>query len=291
MLRLLRLTTPCMISAKLILATGSRAGTEAPLMVGYYMIGRDRECQIRPKSRSVSRRHCIVHHSGQSVRLLDLESTSGTQVNGERILPKTWVDIDDGDLLKFGKICFKLQVSELDAVEDEPSTSETMLSGDAWKTFDVANFLASADEEDQEQRYREIRSKNSGSDSEDSLSETVVSNGVEDLPQASRQVEIGEPDPNRVNQAAAAKPKNAPKRETSSPRDVGKRSRQRTWSVGLPNLRLWSGPSQWFAAGADGDRGRLLVAVILTLALLGVGSWQVYRFTSGPEVRVLKEID
>ena len=53
------------MAAQLVLASGSRSGLAAPLFEGYYLIGRHEECQIRPKSRSVSRRHCLLHnHNG-----------------------------------------------------------------------------------------------------------------------------------------------------------------------------------------------------------------------------------
>ena len=100
------------MSATLVLAAGSRAGTEAPLLVGYYMIGREADCQIRPKSRSVSRRHCLVHHQGDGVRVFDLGSTSGTTINNKKIAPKSWVNLEDGDLLRLGKIGFHLRLGQ-----------------------------------------------------------------------------------------------------------------------------------------------------------------------------------
>ena len=85
--------------AQLILATGSHAGVAASIQLGYYMIGRHGECQIRPKSRSVSRRHCILHHTETQLLALDLDSSSGTYINGEKIIPNCWVKLNHGDQL------------------------------------------------------------------------------------------------------------------------------------------------------------------------------------------------
>lgn len=78
----------------------------APIHSGYYMIGRLKECQIRPKSRSVSRRHCLLHWQDGTLRVFDLDSTSGTQIDGEKIPPRTWSVLPPDGELRCGKICF-----------------------------------------------------------------------------------------------------------------------------------------------------------------------------------------
>ncbi len=96
--------------ARLVLAVGSRAGREAPLQYGYYMIGRHSECQIRPKSRSVSRRHCLLFQDDTGLQVLDLNSTAGTRVNDLRIRPKTWIALRNGDMLRCGKVVFRVDL-------------------------------------------------------------------------------------------------------------------------------------------------------------------------------------
>ena len=90
----------------LVLANGSRAGLRAELQQGFYLIGRDSECQIRPKSRSVSRRHCLLHVEPDRLAVLDLRSTSGTRLGLEKLEPVVWVPIDAGDQIRCGKIAF-----------------------------------------------------------------------------------------------------------------------------------------------------------------------------------------
>ena len=110
-------------TAALMLASGSRRGIRAPLLNGYYLIGRDGECQIRPKSRSVSRRHCLIENRSGKLRLLDLRSTSGTHLNGERVRPESWFELKDSDEIRLGKICFGVQVLATEPVSTRPETS------------------------------------------------------------------------------------------------------------------------------------------------------------------------
>ncbi|TWT98313.1 FHA domain-containing protein [Stieleria varia] len=103
------------MNVELTLNVGSPGGTIAPLQEGYYMIGRHRECQIRPKSKSVSRRHCLILNNEDGLGILDLESTRGTQVNGKRLHPKTWHRLNHGDLVRCGKVTIEVSISQPNA--------------------------------------------------------------------------------------------------------------------------------------------------------------------------------
>lgn len=120
--------------ARLVLSTGSRAGLRAPIHPGFYLIGRDKNCQIRPKTRSVSRVHCLLYFgvdrplplddpSGEMLSLaqdteetngqfyvIDLNSTSGTKIDGEKIEPRKWVEIGSGAELRCGKMAWRVVV-------------------------------------------------------------------------------------------------------------------------------------------------------------------------------------
>jgi hypothetical protein len=56
-----------------------------PLSAQAVTIGRDRQCRVCLPLPSVSRRHARINLAGEEYRLLDLESTNGTFVNGVRI--------------------------------------------------------------------------------------------------------------------------------------------------------------------------------------------------------------
>ncbi len=154
------------MSTKLTLAIGSHAGIEEPLKHGFYMIGRDRECQIRPKSHSVSRRHCLLHHSGQGLRVFDLASANGTRVNDQRLEPNQWMWLKTGDTLRCGKVAFDVCVEPGDETSGPPLTSESLKAAKdspvnknrAWEDFDIVSFLEAEDEAERQQRYSSLRS-------------------------------------------------------------------------------------------------------------------------------------
>lgn len=81
-------------------AMGSRyALGEQPLV-----LGRGDECQIKITDDSVSRRHSIVHHQGESCSVQDLQSTNGTYINNVRV---SVGKLKDGDHLQLGGCIFR----------------------------------------------------------------------------------------------------------------------------------------------------------------------------------------
>ena len=94
---------------KLVVVGGRQAGTEIPIPGPKYLIGRGEDCQLRPQSNLVSRRHCaIVLEEGRAL-LQDFGSTNGTYVNGERV--KDEQELKNGDRLKIGVIELEVQLA------------------------------------------------------------------------------------------------------------------------------------------------------------------------------------
>src|ERR1051326_6003906 len=52
---------------------------------GEYMFGRGPECDVRPNSDLVSRQHCLLHITEDSVSIRDLGSMNGTLVNDQLV--------------------------------------------------------------------------------------------------------------------------------------------------------------------------------------------------------------
>ena len=73
------------------------------------LIGRAEECDVRPLSEDVSRRHCAVHVGPADVWVEDLGSRNGTFVNGVRIKEKT--KVATGDLIRVGALELKVSCS------------------------------------------------------------------------------------------------------------------------------------------------------------------------------------
>jgi len=101
---------------RLILAGGMHAGRVAEIKQGFYLVGRDQECQIRPESDSVGEKHCLLQHEGKHFRVRDLDSGSPTYINHQQVEPKTWVLLNHGDMLQVGRIPFLVAITA-----DDPS--------------------------------------------------------------------------------------------------------------------------------------------------------------------------
>jgi pSer/pThr/pTyr-binding forkhead associated (FHA) protein len=93
----------------LVVANGVHAGKPIPITVPQFVIGRDPQCQLRPASPSISKRHCAVLLRGKQVLIRDFGSTNGTFVNGQ--LVEGEVPLKDGDLIKVGPLDFAVSLS------------------------------------------------------------------------------------------------------------------------------------------------------------------------------------
>src|SRR5439155_19823393 len=63
------------------------------------VIGRAKECDIQVHDANVSRQHAEVRQEGTAFWLVDLDSTNGTEVNGQR---EQRAKLDDGDKITVG---------------------------------------------------------------------------------------------------------------------------------------------------------------------------------------------
>lgn len=94
---------------KLIVVGGKNAGHVIPIAVPEFLIGRGPECQLRPNTDRVSRKHCaLVVEEGRAL-VRDFNSTNGTFVNGERISGER--ELKTGDKLKVGTLEFEVQLT------------------------------------------------------------------------------------------------------------------------------------------------------------------------------------
>lgn len=56
----------------------------------------------------VSRRHAMIRRGEDTLTLIDLESTNGTYLNGQRLLPNQPRVLRDGDEIRLGRLVFHL---------------------------------------------------------------------------------------------------------------------------------------------------------------------------------------
>ena len=73
------------LKAHLVLLTGDRAGTSYLIKDDRMTIlGRDAECQIHLQDPDASRRHAAIQPFGREFYIMDMGSTNGTLINGQR---------------------------------------------------------------------------------------------------------------------------------------------------------------------------------------------------------------
>jgi len=70
---------------KLVVASGKSAGRTISIKRNKLLVGRAEECDVRPLSEEVSRRHCAVIVGPADAWVEDLGSRNGTFVNGQRV--------------------------------------------------------------------------------------------------------------------------------------------------------------------------------------------------------------
>jgi pSer/pThr/pTyr-binding forkhead associated (FHA) protein len=92
----------------MVLSAGKAAGKALPINAAQFIIGRDPQCNLRPASAMISKRHCAVLVKGDQVSVRDFDSTNGTFVNDAQI--KGEVPLKDGDLLRVGPLSFKVVI-------------------------------------------------------------------------------------------------------------------------------------------------------------------------------------
>lgn len=149
------------MQVKLKVTTGSHSGTEIPISGDKFLIGRSESCQLRPKSDSISRKHCILVIRDGRVLIQDLKSRNGTYVNEKRLPSDRAKILNAGDLLKIGKLEFELVIehglkgNKKPQVADVGEAAERTVqdSDSRFEEVDVTGWL---DEADQIDRVRKL---------------------------------------------------------------------------------------------------------------------------------------
>lgn len=91
---------------KLVVTSGKSAGRTIALKREKLLVGRADECDVRPLSEEVSRRHCAFRVEADSLVVEDLRSRNGTFVNGSRIDGRR--QLSDGDIVRIGTLELKV---------------------------------------------------------------------------------------------------------------------------------------------------------------------------------------
>ncbi len=83
---------------------GNCTGQRILLDFHHFVVGAERDCNLRPQSPSLSRHHCVFKKDEYSLRMRDLGSTDGTFVNGRRIFSEAI--LKPGDEVRIADVTF-----------------------------------------------------------------------------------------------------------------------------------------------------------------------------------------
>ena len=97
---------------RLLVIDGPDKGRVFDLPSGPAHIGRDGDAEIQLNDRRVSRRHCLIEVTGDTVELTDLDSSGGTFVNSDRVVVRT---VESEDVILVGNTSLCLRTRAVDA--------------------------------------------------------------------------------------------------------------------------------------------------------------------------------
>jgi pSer/pThr/pTyr-binding forkhead associated (FHA) protein len=127
-----------------VLAAGKMQGKTIPVPLGEFVIGRDPECQLRPSSPLISKRHCALVVRGGMVFVRDFGSTNGTFINDRQL--KGEIEVQNGDCLKAGPLAFRITIDTGTPV-DQPTPLPPLKVPPSSEDEDAAAVLLSVQDD------------------------------------------------------------------------------------------------------------------------------------------------
>jgi pSer/pThr/pTyr-binding forkhead associated (FHA) protein len=114
-----------------VLTPGKMEGKSIPIKIPQFLIGRDPQCNLRPASALISKRHCVLLLRGNQVFVRDFNSTNGTRVNDQVV--KGEQELHNQDNLAIGPLLFRVVVEATPPVSKPtpmPPTASTAARDD-----------------------------------------------------------------------------------------------------------------------------------------------------------------
>jgi pSer/pThr/pTyr-binding forkhead associated (FHA) protein len=88
---------------------------EIPMSQDEFLIGRGADCDLRLRISSISRHHCMIRLGNAEATVLDLGSSNGTFVNGQRV--RSQATLQNGDELQVGTCKFIVELGGSDQID------------------------------------------------------------------------------------------------------------------------------------------------------------------------------
>jgi pSer/pThr/pTyr-binding forkhead associated (FHA) protein len=86
-----------------------------PINQPEFLIGRGADCDLRLRTRSVSRHHCLIRLGTDEAFVTDLGSSNGTYLNGQPVRSQS--TLHTGDELQVGSIHFVVDLGDFPLVD------------------------------------------------------------------------------------------------------------------------------------------------------------------------------
>src|SRR5436190_526243 len=93
-----------------VMNPGKTAGHTIPITLSQFIIGRDPQCNLRPASPIISKRHCAILVKNGRVTLRDFDSTNGTIIDDAPV--KGEVPLENDQILKIGPLTFRVLIEK-----------------------------------------------------------------------------------------------------------------------------------------------------------------------------------
>lgn len=111
------------MKVSLEVSQGAHRGKRIPIPGPQFLIGRDPQCQLRPASPIISRRHCAFLIRNGKVYLKDIGSTNGVEVNGKKITGATV--LHHGDHIHLDPLSFVIHIEAAVPVPQQAAAPES----------------------------------------------------------------------------------------------------------------------------------------------------------------------
>lgn len=143
------------VSLKVV--SGTHEGKVIPIKDEKFLIGRGESCQLRPKSESISRKHCAIVQKDGRLLLVDLKSRNGTFINEKQVSSDKAKILKNGDRLRCGQLEFEILLEvgianskqpEVQSVKDAAGRMTEHSNQDSRESVDIGSWLSEADQVD-----------------------------------------------------------------------------------------------------------------------------------------------
>jgi predicted component of type VI protein secretion system len=129
------------MGVRLKFVLGPMSGQTVPLEEGELVIGRDKDCGLGPMSDFISRHHCVLTLTDDTLTIRDLGSKNGTFVNGSRVGTVATI-LTHGAIVWVGDFAFQIDFATIVDPIPEPIAGAQAMAGTSvfdGETLDSAN--------------------------------------------------------------------------------------------------------------------------------------------------------